>query len=61
MSPELPSRITSLITALDRASNDSGKLAGRLLWLTAALVFVGVLQAVATAWPYLAWAWNNWI
>jgi hypothetical protein len=45
-----------LIGALNKASDDSGKLGVRIVRLTYALVFVGILQAIATAWPYIDWA-----
>jgi hypothetical protein len=41
-----------LIDALTKASSESGRVAERLVWLTAALVAVGALQAVVTAFPY---------
>jgi hypothetical protein len=44
-----------LTNALKNASTDSGDLGKKILWLTGALVFVGVLQALAAAWPYLSW------
>jgi hypothetical protein len=37
------------------ASNDSSNLGKKILYLTLALVAVGLVQALATAWPYLAW------
>jgi len=50
-----------LISALDQASKESGKLGRKVVWLTAALVFVGLLQAIATGWPYLAcWLHSAW-
>ena len=44
-----------LIRALEQASKDSGMVGRRVVWLTAALIFVGILQAIATGWGYLAW------
>jgi hypothetical protein len=44
-----------LTNALKKASMDSGELGKKILWLTGALVFVGVLQAIAAAWPNLSW------
>jgi len=60
MSPELPSRISVLTSTLDRASQDSSRVANRIVWLTVALVFVGSLQALATAWPYIDWSLKHW-
>jgi hypothetical protein len=51
--------LEKLIAALEVASRDSGKMARRIAWLTAWLVVVGCLQAIATAWPYLVWAWHH--
>jgi hypothetical protein len=48
-----------LITALNRASRESGQLANRVVLLTGALVAVGVLQAVATGWPYITAYWKH--
>jgi hypothetical protein len=36
--------INRLTEALNRASNDSGKVANRIVWLTGSLVVVGMLQ-----------------
>jgi hypothetical protein len=47
-----------LITALTRASAESGMLAKRVVWLTGALVLVGFMQAIATAWPYIVCHWK---
>jgi hypothetical protein len=43
-----------LIAALAKASNDSGKAAGKIALLTWALVFAAILQAVAQGWPYIS-------
>ena len=48
-----------LIEALQKASDDSGVMARRLVWLTGALVFVGVLQAIAGGWPYIFWWFSH--
>ena len=46
-----------LIVELMRASADSGELQRRLFCLTRVIASIGLLQAIATAWPYLApWA-----
>jgi len=44
-----------LIDALKRASSANDIFSTRVFWLTIALVVVGAVQAVATAWPYLVW------
>ncbi len=41
-----------LIGALRTASDESGRVASRVVWLTGALVTVGILQAIVTALPY---------
>lgn len=55
-----------LIAALKNASASSDALSKRVLslnrvlvWLTLALVVVGLCGALATAWPYLAWWWQH--
>jgi len=55
-----------LIEALKKASASSDALSTRvfrlncvLVWLTLALVFVGLSEALGTAWPYLAWWWQH--
>jgi len=55
-----------LIEALKNASASSAVLSERvfrlnrvLVWLTLALVGVGLCEALATAWPYLAWWWQH--
>jgi len=48
-----------LVASLTTASTDSGKLGTKLLFLTGALILVGILQAIATEWPYLAWWWHH--
>ena len=53
----LTASIDTLVKSLNKASDDSGKLGRKVVWLTVALVCVGVGQIVATAWPYLSyWA-----
>lgn len=47
-----------LIASLQKASDDSSYLGKLIVILTCALVAVGLLQAVATAWPYLVW-WRH--
>lgn len=42
-----------LINALKIGSDDSSRVANRILLLTLALVLVGLLQAAAAWWPYL--------
>src|ERR1700735_3260561 len=42
-----------LIEELKKASASNAVFSKRVLWLTVALVVVGVAQAIATAWPYL--------
>jgi hypothetical protein len=49
-----------LTEALEKASTDSGIMARRIVWLTIALVAVGLAQAVATAWPYIDWSLKHW-
>jgi hypothetical protein len=44
-----------LIAALKEASDSSGKMGHRVVLLTVVLVCVGLLQALATAWPYVSW------
>lgn len=44
-----------LIDALRNASKDSNKAAQKIVWLTVALFVAAILEAVATAWSYLAW------
>jgi hypothetical protein len=48
-----------LIIALKGVSGEHLRLARAVVWLTIALVGVGVLQAVAIAWPYLSWYWTH--
>jgi hypothetical protein len=50
---ELVNSIGKLTAGIERASDDSGKLGKRVVVLTFALVAVGLLQAVAMAWPYI--------
>jgi hypothetical protein len=59
MSPELGSHISMLTMALNRASEDSSRVANRIVWLTIGLVLVGLLQALAAAWPWLSWWWQH--
>jgi hypothetical protein len=59
MSPELGSHISMLTNALNLAAQDSSRVANRIVWLTVGLVFVGLLQALATAWPWLSWWWEH--
>lgn len=42
--------INELTAALTRASEDSSKISNRIMWLTFALVGVGLLQVGATVW-----------
>jgi hypothetical protein len=49
-----------LTKALEKASTDSGIMARRIVWLTIALVAVGLAQAIATAWPYIDWSLKHW-
>lgn len=56
---ELETSIGGLTKSIVKASDDSGKLGKRIVVLTVALVAVGLLQATATAWPYLAWWWHH--
>lgn len=51
--------IDLLTRSIQKASDDSGALGRRLMLLTVALVLVGLIQAGATAWPYLAWWWHH--
>jgi hypothetical protein len=44
-----------LIAELKQASEDSGKAATKIAFLTWALVFAAILQAVVGAWPYASW------
>lgn len=37
------------------ASNDSSKLGEKIVWLTFALVGVGLVQAIATGWPFFSY------
>lgn len=39
-----------LIAELKKASTDSGRIANKVMWLTVALVAVGILQAVVVWW-----------
>lgn len=55
-----------LVEALKTASASSDVLSRRvfrlncvLVWLTLALVAVGLCGALVTAWPYLAWWWQH--
>jgi hypothetical protein len=43
-----------LVQALKTASEDSGKTANKIVYLTWALVSAAILQAVATVWSNLA-------
>jgi hypothetical protein len=49
-----------LTEALEKASTDSGIMARRIVWLTIALVAVGLTQTIATAWPYIDWSLKHW-
>jgi len=51
--------IGGLIKSINRASDDSGRLARRIAFLTLFLVLVGAGQVIAIAWPYLAWWWRH--
>jgi hypothetical protein len=51
--------VDRLTTSITRASDDSGKLGEKIVWLTICLVAVGLLQALATAWPYFTYAWHH--
>ena len=51
--------VDRLTTSINRASEESGALSKKVVWLTRALVAVGIGQIVATAWPYLAWWWYH--
>ena len=53
------SAIAELTKALKQASDDSERMTTKIVWLTWALVGVGILQATATGWPYLAWWWAH--
>lgn len=44
-----------LSQALAKASEDSGKLQGRIMILTVVIACAAIAQAIATAWPYLVW------
>jgi len=44
-----------LIEELKRASASNNAFSRRVFWLTFALVVVGGIEALATAWPYLMW------
>jgi hypothetical protein len=44
-----------LAIALAKASGDSGKLQSRIVMLTLVIAGVAIVQAIATAWPYLVW------
>jgi hypothetical protein len=44
-----------LAAALAKASEDSGKLQSRIVLLTVVIALAAIVQAVATAWPYLIW------
>ena len=56
---ELVGSVATLVSSLNQASKDSGTLGRKIVWLTCALVAVGVGQIMATAWPYLAWWWHH--
>jgi hypothetical protein len=51
--------VDALTKSINRASDESGALAMKVVWLTLALVLVGAGQIMATAWPYLAWWWHH--
>ncbi len=44
-----------LIEELKKGSASNNTLSKRVVRLTFALVVVGVIEALATAWPYLVW------
>lgn len=44
----------ALRRAIETASDESGKVARGIAWLTALVAMASVAQVVATAWPYLA-------
>lgn len=48
-----------LIAELKHASADSGRMSQRLVCLTGVLAIVGIAQAIATAWPYMAYWWHR--
>jgi hypothetical protein len=48
MDPMLTTAVNMLTQAINRASEDSGKVAKRIVWLTFWLVLVGLLQVGAT-------------
>jgi hypothetical protein len=58
-SKESTQATASLVKALTDASGDSTTMARKIFWLTVAIIGVGILQAAATAWPYLAWWWRR--
>jgi hypothetical protein len=51
----LVASVNNLTNSINRAADDSGRLASRVAILTLFLVIVGVGQIVATAWPYIVW------
>ena len=44
-----------LVKALQTASEESGMIAERVVYLTLALVMAAICQTIATAWHYLVW------
>lgn len=48
-----------LVESLKQASQDSGLVSRRIVYLTLALVAAGLLQAFATGWPYVVWWWHH--
>ena len=44
-----------LVTALERASTSSDQFGRKVVILTLIIAFAAVIQAIATAWPYLSW------
>lgn len=51
--------VDALTASIKEASAESSDLGKKIVWLTVFLVAVGVLQAVASGWPYLAWWWHH--
>jgi hypothetical protein len=55
LTTSLAVEVSALTESINKASADSGALGRKIVYLTFALVAVGLIQALATAWPYLAW------
>ena len=53
MDPMVTDAVHVLTKAINKASDDSGKVARRIVWLTVSLVIVGLLQVGATIFAVL--------